>query len=106
MKLPEGPKYSPQFLSRQFKTDPLGFMDAIGDRYGDIFTIMAGSIPVVIVSNPQGIKQIFTSTKEIIASGQLNHGAIPLVGLNGLLMLDGLRHKHRRQLLHSSSTRN
>jgi len=99
MKLPEGPKYSPQFLSRQFKTDPLGFMDAIGDRYGDIFTIMAGSTPVVIVSNPQGIKQIFTSTKEIIASGQLNHGAIPLVGLNGLLMLDGLRHKHRRHLL-------
>ncbi|MBD2775776.1 cytochrome P450 [Iningainema tapete] len=99
MKLPPGPKASFRLLSRQFKTDPLGLMDTMSDRYGDIFTIMAGSTPLVIVSNPQGIKQIFTSAKEIIASGKLNQGAAPLVGFNGLLMLDGLRHKHRRQLL-------
>jgi cytochrome P450 family 110 len=99
MKLPDGPKASPRLLSRQFKTDPLGFMDAMGSRYGDIFTIMAGSTPLVIVSNPQGMKQIFTSAKEITASGKLNQGGAPLVGNNGLLMLDGLRHKHRRQLL-------
>ena len=99
MKLPDGPKASPRSLSHQFKTDPLGFMDAMSDRYGDIFTIMAGSTPLVIVSNPQGIKQIFTSAKEIIASGKLNQGGALLTGNNGLLMLDGLRHKHRRQLL-------
>ncbi|MEH1940538.1 MAG: cytochrome P450 [Nostoc sp.] len=99
MKLPEGPKASPQWLSRQFKTNPLGLMDAMGDRYGDIFTVMSGSTPIVYVSNPQGIKQIFTSAKEITASGKLNQGGALLVGNNGLLMLDGLRHKHRRQLL-------
>ncbi|MBN3951411.1 MAG: cytochrome P450 [Nostoc sp. NMS7] len=99
MKLPEGPKTSPRWLSRQFKTNPLGLMDAMGDRYGDIFTVMAGSTPIVYVSNPQGIKQIFTSAKEITASGKLNQGGALLVGNNGLLMLDGLRHKHRRQLL-------
>ncbi|MEH2439640.1 cytochrome P450 [Nostoc sp.] len=99
MKLPEGPKASPRWLSRQFKTNPLGLMDAMGDRYGDIFTVMADSTPIVYVSNPQGIKQIFTSAKEITASGKLNQGGALLVGNNGLLMLDGLRHKHRRQLL-------
>ncbi|MHC5726736.1 MAG: cytochrome P450, partial [Nostoc sp.] len=99
MKLPEGPKDSPRSLSHHFKTDPLGFMDAMGDRYGDIFTILGGDTPLVIVSNPQGMKQIFTSAKEITASGKLNQGGAPLVGNNGLLMLDGLRHKHRRQLL-------
>lgn len=99
MKLPDGPKTSSRLLSRQFETDPLGFMDAMGSRYGDIFTIMAGSTALVIVSNPQGMKHIFTSAKEIIASGKLNEGGAPLVGNNGLLMLDGLRHKHRRQLL-------
>ncbi|GAB1540318.1 cytochrome P450 [Scytonema sp. NUACC21] len=98
MKLPPGPKASSRLL-RQFETDPLNLMDTISDRYGDIFTIMAGSTPLVIVSNPQGIKQIFTSAKEITASGKLNQGGAPLVGNNGLLMLDGLRHKHRRQLL-------
>ncbi|WP_138500691.1 cytochrome P450 [Nostoc sp. PA-18-2419] len=99
MKLPDGPKTSPRSLADEFKTNPLGFMDTMGDRYGDIFTIMAGSTPLVIVSNPEGIKQIFTSAKEITASGKLNEGGAPLVGNNGLLMLDGLRHKHRRQLL-------
>ncbi|MEH2213238.1 cytochrome P450 [Nostoc sp.] len=99
MKLPEGPKASPQWLSHQFKTDPLALMDAMSDRYGDIFTIMAGSTPTVYVSKPQGIKQIFTSAKEITASGKLNEHSALLVGNNGLLMLDGLRHKHRRQLL-------
>ncbi|MEH2438422.1 MAG: cytochrome P450 [Nostoc sp.] len=99
MKLPEGPKASPRWLSRQFKTNPLGLMDAMSDRYGDIFTVMADSTPIVYVSNPQGIKQIFTSAKEITASGKLNQGGALLVGNNGLLMLDGLRHKHRRQLL-------
>lgn len=99
MKLPDGPKTSPLLLNRHFKIDPLGFMDDMSDRYGDIFTIMAGSTPLVIVSNPQGIKQIFTSAKEIKASGKLNQGGAALVGNNGLLMLDGLRHKHRRQLL-------
>ncbi|MEH2382472.1 MAG: cytochrome P450 [Nostoc sp.] len=99
MKLPDGPKTSPRSLSHHFKTDPLGFMDAMNESYGDIFTIMAGSTPLVIVSNPQGMKQIFTSAKEITASGKLNQGGALLVGSNGLLMLDGLRHKHRRQLL-------
>ncbi|MDZ8136597.1 MAG: cytochrome P450 [Nostoc sp. DedQUE04] len=99
MKLPEGPKTSTRLLSRQFKTDPLRLLDAMGDRYGDIFTVMADSTPIVYVSNPQGIKQIFTSTKEITASGKLNQGSALLLGNNGLLMLDGLRHKHRRQLL-------
>ncbi|MCC5625125.1 cytochrome P450 [Nostoc sp. CHAB 5715] len=68
MKLPDGPKTSPRLLSHQFETEPLGFMDAMGEHYGDIFTIMADSVPLVIVSNPEGIKQIFTNAKEITAS--------------------------------------
>ncbi|RCJ40880.1 cytochrome P450 [Nostoc minutum NIES-26] len=99
MKLPPGPKTPAWLLGYQFETDPLGFMDAMSDRYGDIFTVMADPTPLVIVSNPEGIKQIFTNAKEITASGKLNQDGALLVGSNGLLMLDGLRHKHRRQLL-------
>ncbi|MDZ8084268.1 MAG: cytochrome P450 [Nostoc sp. DedQUE12b] len=100
MKLPDGPKTSPRLLS-QFETDPLSFMDTMGDHYGDIFTIMADSIPLVIVSNPEGMKQIFTNAREIIASGKLNQGGESIVGNNGLLALDGLRHRNRRKLLMS-----
>ncbi|MEG4005568.1 cytochrome P450 [Microcoleus sp. Pol11C1] len=99
MKLPPGPKTPTWLLNIQFASDPFGYMDSVAKRYGDIFTIMFGSTPVVFVSNPQGIKQIFTQTKEIVAAGNLNEDAAPLVGNNGLLLLDGLRHKNRRQLL-------
>lgn len=71
----------------------------MSQRYGDIFTIMSDSTPLVFVGNPQGMKQIFTNTTEIIASGKLNEEAAPLVGKNGLLLLDGLRHRSRRKLL-------
>ena len=100
MKLPEGPKPASWLQNIQFKTDPFGYMDAIGKRYGDIFTIMLGSTPVVIVSNPQGIKEIFTNAKEITAPGKFQRGASAIFeSNNGLLQLDGLQHKHRRKLL-------
>lgn len=99
MKLPPGPKTPTWLTNIQFVSDPIGYMDAVSQRYGDIFTILFGSTPVVFVSNPQGIKEIFTNTKEITAPGELNQGLSLLGGNNGLLLLDGLRHKHRRKLL-------
>ncbi|MCX7595773.1 MAG: cytochrome P450 [Fischerella sp.] len=99
MNLPQGPKLPAWLLRIQFATDPLGFLDQMSQRYGDIFTIMSDSTPLVFVGNPQGMKQIFTNTTEIIASGELNEQAAPLVGKNSLLLLDGLRHRSRRKLL-------
>ena len=55
----------------------------------------------MFVTDPQGIKQIFTNTKEITAPGELNQNMALLGGSNGLPQLDGLRHKHRRKLLMS-----
>ena len=72
MKLPAGPKTPSWLLNQQFQADPFGYMDAISKRYGDIVTLMSGSTPIVYVSNPSGIKQIFTNAKEITASGALN----------------------------------
>ncbi|MCC5635063.1 cytochrome P450 [Nostoc sp. CHAB 5844] len=101
MNLPQGPKLPDWWLWMQFAADPLGFLDKMNQRYGDTFTIMSESTPLIFVGNPQGMKQIFTNTTEIIAAGELNKEAAPLVGKNGLLLLDGLRHRSRRQLLMS-----
>jgi cytochrome P450 family 110 len=56
-------------LSQQLKNNPLDCMDSIYNQYGDIVTVMSGSTPLVYVSNPLGIKQIFSNTKEITDSG-------------------------------------
>jgi cytochrome P450 len=99
MKLPPGPKTPLWLLNLQFKANPFGYMDAISKRYGDIVTLMFGSTPTVYVSNPSGIKEIFTNTKEIAARGELNRDYALMTGKQGVLQLDGIRHKHRRKLL-------
>ncbi|KAB8315452.1 cytochrome P450 [Tolypothrix campylonemoides VB511288] len=99
MKLPPGPKRPFWLLNLQFEADPFGYMDAISKRYGDIVTVMSGSTPIVYVSNPLGIKEIFTNTKEIAARGELNQNFALMTGNQGVLQLNGLVHKNRRKLL-------
>lgn len=99
MKLPPGPKRPFWLLNLQFEADPFGYMDAISKRYGDIVTVMSGSTPIVYVSNPLGIKEIFTNTKEIAARGELNQDFALITGNQGVLQLNGLVHKNRRKLL-------
>jgi cytochrome P450 len=99
MKLPEVPKTPLWLLYIKMAANPLGYLDAIGKRYGDIFTITFGSTPIVFVSNPQGLEKIFTNTKEITAPGEFNRDMALTTGEQGLLQLDGLRHKHRRKLI-------
>ncbi len=102
MPLPPGPKTPLWLLRQQLDTNPLGCLDAIYKRYGDIITIMAGSTPIVYVSNPSGIKQYLTNTKEITIS-TIPPGDSPItvgqMGQQGILHVDGLVHKHRRPLL-------
>jgi cytochrome P450 family 110 len=99
MQLPPGPKTPFWLLNLQFEADPCGYMDIISKRYGDIVTIMSGSTPIVYVSNPSGIRDIFTNTKEIVARGALNQSFALMTGNQGVLQLDGLVHKNRRKLL-------
>ncbi|GJD16856.1 cytochrome P450 [Rivularia sp. IAM M-261] len=102
MKLPPGPKTPSWLLGLQFEADVFSYMDAISKRYGDIVTVMFGSTPTVYVSNPSGIKEIFTQSKEIVARGALNQDFALFTGEQGVLQLDGLRHKNRRKLLMSA----
>jgi cytochrome P450 len=93
MKLPPKPKYPSWLFKLKFEADPFGHMDAIYKDYGDIVTIMSDSQPIIYISNPQGIKQIFSNTKEITAPGALNQSFAMGTGKQGVLQLDGLRHK-------------
>ncbi|WP_338108773.1 cytochrome P450 [Fischerella thermalis] len=99
MKLPQGPKAPTWLLNLQFAADPLGFIDATAKRYGDIFTIDFAHVPTILVSHPEAIKQIFSKTKEITAPGEFQQVVAPLIGDNGLLLLDGSRHQHLRKMM-------
>jgi cytochrome P450 len=99
MKIPEVNNIPLWLNIIKIANDPLNHLDAIAKQYGDIFIIKFGSTPIVFLSNPQAIKQIFTNTKEINSPGELNEEMALITGNQGLLQLDGLRHKHRRKLI-------
>ncbi|MBN3958494.1 cytochrome P450 [Nostoc sp. NMS8] len=99
MKLPPKPKTPLWLLNLLFEADPFGYMDAIFKRYGDIVTLISDPTPIIYVSNPLGIKEVFTNTKEIAARGELNQDFALMTGNQGVLQLDGLIHKNRRKLL-------
>jgi cytochrome P450 len=98
--LPEGPP-KPNFLqSLHVILNPLQSLEERYREYGDIFSYEFSIFPPqVIVSNPQGIQEIFTADSKLFESGTGNQIALPLVGPNSLLLLDGDRHLQQRKLL-------
>lgn len=98
--LPDGPK-TPHWLQKiQYAVNPLAYMDAAAQRYGDIFNApVMGSHPVVLfVSHPQALQRIFSSdTRQFITPP--NQLLQPLVGDHSIFVLEGARHRRERKLL-------
>ena len=101
MKLPDGPKTPPWLQLIQWIADPLGYMETSFQGYGDVFTVRFGRVfpPLVFVSNPQAIQEIFTADPKLFDSGRGNRILQPWVGENSLFLLDGDRQQRERRLL-------
>ncbi|HSF73064.1 MAG TPA: cytochrome P450 [Microcoleus sp.] len=80
--------------------NPMYYLERNYKSYGDFFTSKFSNFPPqVIISNPQAIQEIFTADSKLFESGTGNQIALPLVGSNSLLLLDGDRHLQQRKLL-------
>ncbi len=67
-------------------------------RYGPTFTLRPLGIgDVVVLTQPEAIKEVFTGDREVMRAGEANAVMGPIVGRHSLLTLDGERHiRHRR----------
>ena len=86
----------------QWVADPVGYMETAARKYPDIFTaqIIGFGNKIVFLNEPQAIQQMLTNDrKQFSASGELNGILKPILGDASVLMLDGDRHKKRRQLV-------
>ncbi|XGV95451.1 MAG: cytochrome P450 [Leptolyngbya sp. BL-A-14] len=97
------PLKAPGWLQElQWVGDPIGFMEAGARQHPDIFTakVVGFGDTMVFVNHPQGIQELLTSDrKTFLALGSANGILAPLLGDYSIIMLDGDRHKRRRQLL-------
>ncbi|ADI66158.1 cytochrome P450 [Trichormus azollae] len=91
----------PRFIQRlQWVFNPLKLLETSAKTYGDFFTLqLTNAEPIVFISNPQGIQEIFTTPPDYFDAGRSNKLIKPLVGDNSLLLIDGATHQHQRRLL-------
>ncbi|MEA5582391.1 cytochrome P450 [Nodularia harveyana UHCC-0300] len=94
---------TPYFLQQlQWVADPVGYMEKAVQQYPDIFTanVVGFGNNLVFVNDSQGIQEILTNDrKKFFASGEKNKILQPLIGDYSVMMLDGDRHRKRRQLV-------
>ncbi|MFK0729860.1 MAG: cytochrome P450 [Gloeotrichia echinulata GP01] len=93
----------PSFLQQfQWVVDPIGYMESSAKQYPDIFTtkVIPSGHPLVFVNHPQGLQELLTyDRKKFAALGQENKILQPLIGNYSIVMLEGERHRQRRQLV-------
>ncbi len=94
---------TPSFLQKlQWIGDPVGYMENAAQQFPDIFSarIVGFGNNLVFVSNPQAVQQILANNgKQFSTPGEVNKILQPLVGDYSVMMLEGDRHKRRRQLV-------
>lgn len=103
------PFTKPTWLQQlQWVVDPVGFMETAARVYPDIFQahVVGFGDGLVFVNQPQAIQEILTRDTAIgsrvsryTAPGDLNRILVPVLGDSSVMMLDGDRHRKRRQLV-------
>jgi cytochrome P450 len=99
MALPPGPR-GPLWTTFRWVRDPYPFLDECRQRYGETFTLpIAWFARLVVFSNPDHVREIFSDDGEDLEAGRVNRTLSPLLGERSVLMADGRPHRRKRKLL-------
>jgi cytochrome P450 len=79
---------------------PTAFLERCRARYGTPFTIrLLGQPPLVMISDPEEIKQIFQADPDVLHPGEGARILEPIVGSHSVILLDEAPHLEQRKLL-------
>jgi cytochrome P450 len=99
-KLPPGPRMPVALQSLGFWSRPTAFLERCRARYGTPFTIrLPGQPPIVMISDPEQIKQIFQAPPDVLHPGEGAKILEPIVGAYSVILLDEGPHLQQRKLL-------
>ncbi len=102
-KFPPGPSSPPLLQLLRWIKCPDKLLEDSLQRYGETFTLNIAKLDkVVVFSNPQAIREIFSAKKNELHSPQMNKVLRRLVGENSLLFLEENRHSRERRMLSPS----
>jgi cytochrome P450 family 135 len=98
--LPPGPDESPLRQTVAWVRRPIAWLDECSGSYGETFTLRLASMPpMVMLSNPEAVREVFTGDPEVLRSGEANALLATMLGHRSLLVLDGAEHLRERRLM-------
>ena len=100
--LPAGPRIPTTLQAAIWALRPLDFLDRCAKRYGEIFTLrIRNERPWVLLSNPEHVKQVFTTDSARVGAGAAEANPLlePLLGPRSVMLLDEPRHLGDRKRL-------
>jgi len=81
--------------------DPCKLMEARRARHGDAFTLRIPRMPVVLLSSPEAVKDVFALGPDAAHAGRANLILKPFLGEHSLLLLDGAEHLRQRKMTYA-----
>jgi len=100
-RLPPGPRAPAIAQTLAWALAPTWVMDRCAERLGGTFTLTfaPSGLKLVLVSDPEAVKTVFTAPPEVAPSAAGNSPIAPVMGPNSVIVLTGPEHMRQRKLL-------
>ncbi|HEV7585660.1 MAG TPA: cytochrome P450 [Solirubrobacteraceae bacterium] len=100
-RLPPGPRAPAVVQTLAWALAPTWLMDGCSRRLGEAFTLTfsPSGLKLVLVSDPEAVKTVFTAPPEVAPSGAGNSPIAPVMGPSSVIVLTGPEHMRQRKLL-------
>jgi cytochrome P450 len=99
--LPPGPRAPAVLQTLAWALAPTWLMDRCRRRLGEAFTLTfsPSGMKLVLISDPEAVKTVFTAPPEVAPSGAGNSPVAPVMGPSSVIVLTGPEHMRQRKLL-------
>src|SRR5690348_1089260 len=96
---PPASKHPPAWATWQWLRTPYPYLDRLSRELGETFRLRLMAVDMVVFSNPEHVREIFSDSGELLEAGRVNRVLAPLLGGRSVLMADGRDHRRKRKLL-------
>src|SRR4029077_19360915 len=100
-RLPPGPRAPATLQTLAWAVAPTWVMDRCARRLGEAFTLTfaPSGMKLVVVSDPESVKTVFTAPPVVAPSAAGNTPVAPVMGQSSVIVLTGPEHMRQRKLL-------
>jgi cytochrome P450 len=99
MSYPPSKHHPAVYSTWRWMRDPYPFLEELRRDLGETFTLPLFQLRLVVFTNPDDVREIFSDGGEDLQAGRSNRVLAPLLGDRSVLMADGREHLRKRKLL-------